>query len=63
MVTTMSEERYQSMTKNQKIVYWIIIFTVFTSIAYVWFFYEPPKKESERRSAQTQSSSASAVKK
>jgi len=29
---------YQKLSKAQKIIYWVLIFIVFTVIAYVWIF-------------------------
>ena len=38
-VPTMSKERYDSLTKRQKIAYWIGIFAAMLFIAYMIFFY------------------------
>lgn len=38
-VPNMSKERYDSLTKGQKIAYWTIVTVAGVFIGYMWFFY------------------------
>lgn len=38
-VPNMSKERYDSLSKVQKIAYWSIVIVAVAFIAYMWFFY------------------------
>jgi len=53
---------YDKFSKAEKIGYWCCFGLIASFIAYGWFFYEPPKKGNEVRRSQTQSSSATPVK-